>query len=77
MKKQLSAFLAALMLAGALTACASDPAQDSTDTTPAVSDEVETTVPVETETERKDAKDNLPADLKFRPYPIFQCDLPR
>ncbi len=65
MKKQLSAFLAMLMLASALTACASDPAQGSTDTTPAVSGETETTVPVETETGREDARDNLPADLKF------------
>ena len=65
MKKQISAFLAALMLASALTACASDPAQSGSDTTPAVSGETEPAVTEPVETGREDAKDNLPADLKF------------
>ncbi len=54
MKKQLSALLAALMLAASLTACASDgdtPAETDGETTPAVTTEETTTQPPETEYE--------------------------
>jgi len=61
MKKTLSLLLAALMLAGAMTACSGG---DTTDDTTKAADT--TTAPVETGpvvTERKDAKDNIPADF--------------
>ena len=63
MKRTLSLFLAALMLASALVSC-SAPADGTEDTTAVA----ETTLPAETEpkeTGRADAKDSLPADLNL------------
>lgn len=66
-KRILSAFLAAVMSLGVLVSCASgDTAGD--DTTPAVtggSDTVVTEPAEETTTGRENAKDNIPADLRF------------
>ncbi len=61
MKRTLSLFLAALMLAASLAACSSDPAEQSEDATAAA----ETSDTTPTGNGRADAKDNLPADLNL------------
>jgi len=61
MKRTFSLFLAILMLAVSLTACASDPISTPDDTTPAAETTTGETEPKETG--RADAKDNIPADF--------------
>jgi len=66
MKKTFSLLLASLMLVSALAACSSGPdAPESGDTTAAETTAPADTTTTETETERKDIKDNLPADLNL------------
>ena len=66
LKRISAAMLAALMLIPAMAACSEDAGTPAGDTT--ASADTTTTAPIETEpaeTERKDAKDNLPADLNL------------
>ena len=67
LEKSLSAILAALLLLPVLASCSGDTPGTADDTTPALTAAPETTPAVteETTTARKDAKDNLPADLSF------------
>ena len=66
-KRILSAFLAAVLSLGVLASCAGGDETQTDDTTPAVTggDTVVTEPAEDTTTGRENAKDNIPADLKF------------
>jgi len=66
-KRILSAFLAAVLSLGVLVSCAGGDETQTDDTTPAVTggDTVVTEPAEDTTTGRENAKDNIPADLKF------------
>ena len=67
-KRILSALLAAVLSLGVLVSCASDDEGKTDDTTPAVTGGADTAVTEpaeETTTGRENAKDNIPADLRF------------
>ncbi len=64
-KRTLAALLATLMLASTLAACSEDTAETPVDTTAAAVEDTTTAETEPPETERSDAKDNLPAGLKF------------
>ena len=64
-KRILAALLASLMLIPAMVACSEDTAETPADTTAAAVEDTTTAETEPPETERSDAKDNLPAGLKF------------